>query len=342
MVIPFCISWVLKGEIPILLLLLKLIKQDVELRKPKDYILLYLKGLSMGAADVVPGVAGGTVAFLSGIYEEIVYSLNNIDRESVKLLIQRDPEGFWKRINGNFLTVVFAGILTSFLTLAKLMGFLLRQNQILVNSFFFGLILLSAPLVLREIKSWNLQMILAFLAGVGVAYSMTLLSPVQSPNTWWFIFFVGILVVCATFLPGISGSFMLLLLGKYQYLIQSVANFNVLVIIIFVAGCMVGLFGFSRFLVWALEKHRPATVALLAGLMLGALNKVWPWRAVIEYATNRKGEQVPAFDKSILPWNYVVQTGKDPQVFQAVLMMAIGFFIVFLIHKIAVRFKTTS
>ncbi|MEP6735952.1 MAG: DUF368 domain-containing protein [Chryseolinea sp.] len=312
------------------------------MRKPKDYILLYLKGLSMGAADVVPGVAGGTVAFLTGIYDEIVYSLNNIDRESVKLLIQRDPGGFWKRINGNFLTIVFAGILTSFLTLAKLMAYFLKQNQILVLSFFFGLILLSAPLVLREIKSWNLQIVLAFLLGIAVAYGMTLIAPIQSPNAWWFIFFVGILVVCATFLPGISGSFMLLLLGKYQYLVQSVMNFNILIIVIFVLGCMVGLFGFSRFLVWAIDKYRPATVALLSGLMLGSLNKVWPWRTVIEYATNSKGEQIPAFDKSILPWHYVLQTGKDPHVFQAVLMMAIGFFIVFLIDKIAVRFKTTS
>ncbi len=296
----------------------------------------------MGAADVVPGVSGGTVAFLSGIYDEVVYSLNEIDRESVKLLIKRDLEGFWKKINGNFLTAVFAGILTSFFSLAKLMAYCLKHYPILVLSFFFGLILLSAPLVLREVKNGNLPIAVAFFAGIAVAYTMTLLLPAHSPDTWWFVFLVGILVACASFLPGISGSLMLLLLGKYQYLIQAVVNFNVLVIVIFVLGCMVGLFGFSRFLVWSLVNYRRATIASLAGLMLGSLNKVWPWRETLEYATDRKGEQVPAFDQSILPWNYLAATGKDPQVFQAILMMAIGVFIVFLIEKISARLKTTT
>jgi len=296
----------------------------------------------MGAADVVPGVAGGTLAFITRIYDELVYSLNAIDRESVKLLVRRDTAGFWKKINGNFLTAVFAGILSSFLSLAKLMTYCLRQYPILVLSFFFGLILLSAPLLLREIKNWNLAITLTFFAGVVVAFGVTLLSPMHTPDAWWFIFILGILVVCATFLPGISGSLMLLVLGKYQFLVQAVVNFNVLALVIFVAGSMVGLFGFSRFLMWSLEKHRRATVACLAGLMLGSLNKVWPWREVLEYATNRKGEQVPAFDKSILPWNYFITTGKDPHVFQAIFMMALGVFIVFLIQKIAVRLNTTS
>jgi putative membrane protein len=296
----------------------------------------------MGAADAVPGVAGGTVAFLSGIYDELVRSLNEIDRDAVKLLLRGEGRNVWQKINGNFLTAVFAGIITSYFTLARTMAWFLRTNPIIVLSFLFGFILLSAPLVLRDIKQWNLPVIVGFIAGILLAYVLTLLAPMSAPMSWWFLFASGILVVCASFLPGISGSLMLLLLGMYQFLVNAVANVNLVAIAIFVAGCLVGLFGFSRILVWALEKYRKATTAMLAGLMLGALNKVWPWRQVFEFATNSRGEQVPAHDKSILPWDYLATTGKDPHVFQAILMMALGVFIVFLIEKIAVRFKTTT
>ncbi|MEJ1239367.1 DUF368 domain-containing protein [Chryseolinea sp. T2] len=311
------------------------------MRKKRDYILLFLKGLSMGAADVVPGVAGGTAAFLSGIYDELVRSLNEIDRDAVKLLLRGDGKAVWQKINGNFLTAVFAGIVTSYFSLARLMAYFLRTNPIIVLSFLFGFILLSAPLVLRE-KQWNLPVIAGLVTGIVLAYVLTLLAPMNAPITWWFLFIVGILVVCATFIPGISGSLMLLLLGMYQYLITAFANVNLTAIAIFVSGCLVGLFGFSRILVWALEKHRETTTAMLAGLMLGALNKVWPWRQVFEFTTNSRGEQVPAHDKSILPWDYLAVTGRDPHVFQAILMMALGVFIVFVIEKIAVRFKTTT
>jgi putative membrane protein len=296
----------------------------------------------MGAADAVPGVAGGTVAFLSGIYDELVRSLNEIDRDAVKLLLRGEGRTVWQKINGNFLTAVFSGIITSYLTLARTMAWFLRTNPIIVLSFLFGFILLSAPLVLRDIKQWNLPVIVGFISGILLAYVLTLLAPMNAPMSWWFLFAAGILVVCASFIPGISGSLMLLLLGMYQFLVNAFANVNLLAIAIFVAGCLVGLFGFSRILVWALEKYRKATTAMLAGLMLGALNKVWPWRQVFEFATNSRGEQVPAHDKSILPWEYLAITGRDPHVFQAILMMALGVFIVFLIEKIAVRFKTTT
>lgn len=296
----------------------------------------------MGVADAVPGVAGGTVAFLSGIYDELVRSLNEIDRDAVKLLLRKEFSGVWRKINGNFLTVVFAGILTSYFSLARIMAFFLRTNPIIVLSFLFGFILLSAPLVLRDIKQWNAPVIAAFISGIVFAYVITLPGPLSAPGSWWFVFVAGTLVVCSTFIPGISGSLMLLLLGMYQYVINAVTNVNLLAIVIFVSGGLVGLFGFSRLLVWALEKHRAATTAMLAGLMLGALNKVWPWRQVLEFATNSRGEQVPAHDRSILPWDYLVVTGKDPHVFQAILMMALGVFIVFLIEKLTVRFKTTT
>jgi len=310
------------------------------LRTPKDYILLYVKGIGMGAADVVPGVSGGTVAFITGIYNELLHSINAVDLDAIKLLVRFEIAAFWKKINGNFLAALFAGIATSLVSLAKLMTYLLENHPIQIWSFFFGLILISAPLVLREIKKWNIAIVITFLMGVVIAYVVTVIAPTQSPEAIWFVFFAGSLAICAMILPGISGAFILLLIGKYQYMVNALLNLNLPVILIFMAGCIVGLASFAKLLSWVLDKYHSATVALLAGFMLGSLNKVWPWREVLEYVTNSKGEQVPAFDKSILPWHFFATTGKDPQVFQAIFMMALGVFIVVLIEKIAVRLKT--
>jgi putative membrane protein len=294
----------------------------------------------MGAADVVPGVSGGTVAFITGIYDELLHSIKAIDLEAFRLLYKFKLVDFWKKINGNFLIVLFAGIASSLLSLAKIVIYLLAHHPILIWSFFFGLIMISAPLVLREIKKWEAGTALTFILGIGIAYAVTILSPTQSPEYLWFIFLAGALAICAMILPGISGAFILLLIGKYQYMITAILEFNIPVILVFAGGCVLGLMGFSRFLTWILAQYHHATVALLAGFMLGSLNKVWPWREVLEYATNSKGEQIAVFDKSILPWNYLSVTGKDPQLFQAILMMALGVFIIVLIEKIAARLKT--
>jgi putative membrane protein len=294
----------------------------------------------MGAADVVPGVSGGTVAFITGIYDELLYSIKALDLEAFRLLYTFKLVDFWKKINGNFLIVLLAGIATSLLSLAKIVIYLLDHHPVLIWSFFFGLILISAPLVLREIKKWEMGTALASLLGIIIAYAITILSPTHSPEYLWFIFFAGALAICAMILPGISGAFILLLIGKYQYMITALLEFNIPVMLVFAAGCVLGLMGCSRFLTWILDHYHHATVALLAGFMLGSLNKVWPWRVVLEYATNSKREQIAVFDKSILPWNYLSVTGKDPQLFQAILMMALGVFIIVLIEKIAARLKT--
>lgn len=294
----------------------------------------------MGAADVIPGVSGGTIAFIMGIYDELLHSIKSVDIDAFKLLFSFRIADFWKKINGNFLLALLAGIGTSIISLAKLMVFLLATYPIMIWSFFFGLILISAPLVLREIKQWKPTTGISFIAGIVIAYLITILSPTQSPDYLWFIFFSGALAICAMILPGISGAFILLLIGKYQYIITALIELNLPVILIFLSGCVIGIMGFSRFLTWVLDNYHHATVALLAGFMLGSLNKVWPWREVLEYATNSKGEQVAVFDKSILPWNYLSVTGKDPQLFQAILLMALGVFLIVLIEKIAVRLKT--
>jgi putative membrane protein len=310
------------------------------LRRPQDYILLYFKGLGMGAADVIPGVSGGTVAFITGIYEELLFSIKSIDLESFRLLSKFRIADFWKKINGNFLATVFGGIITSILSLAKLMSYLLAHYPILIWSFFFGLISIAAPLVLREIKIWTAATFILFLLGIAIAYTITILTPATSPNGLWFIFLAGALAICAMILPGISGAFILLLVGKYHYIITALVEFNIPVILVFLVGCIVGITSFARFLSWILEKYHGATVALLAGFMLGSLNKVWPWREVIEYITNSKGQQIPSLDRSVLPWNYLAKTGKDPLIFHAIFMMALGVILIVLIEKIAARLKT--
>jgi putative membrane protein len=296
----------------------------------------------MGAADVIPGVSGGTIAFITGIYEVLIDSIRNIDIHSLNLLRQFKIREFWVTINGSFLLAVFAGLITSLLSLAKLMNYLLSIYPIPVWSFFFGLILFSAPLILREVKAWSVREVIAGLVGVAIAYLITIISPAQTPSNLFFIFFCGALAICAMILPGISGAFILLLLGKYEYMLKSLVKLDFMVVIVFAAGCLIGLLSFSRFLSWILKHYRFPTLALLAGFMIGSLNKVWPWKEVLSFRINHEGTQIPAFDQSIWPGEYLEKTGNDPQVFQAILFVAFGILIVVFVEKLALAFKTKS
>ncbi len=312
------------------------------MRRPKDYLLLYLKGVSMGGADVIPGVSGGTIAFITGIYEELINSLKAIDREAMRLLFSFRLASFWKHINGNFLITVLAGILTSLLSLARLMTYLLDNHPIAIWSFFFGLILVSSPLIMRDIRRWNLGTVIAFILGIAIAYLITVLSPTETPTNLLFIFFCGALAICAMILPGISGAFVLLLIGKYEYMITALIEFNLPVILVFGVGCLLGLIGFSHVLSWILTHYRYPALALLAGFMIGSLNKVWPWKEVIAYRFNHEGVQVPAFDKSVLPGRYLEVTQQDPKVFYAILFAAAGIFLVVAIEKTAAYLRAKN
>jgi len=295
----------------------------------------------MGAAEVIPGVSGGSGAFLTGIYEELIHSIRSVDRHSLKLLTKFKFSDFWDYVNGNFLFILTAGILTSLASISRLISYVLKHNPILIGSFFFSLILIAVPLIMREdIKKWEPAHIICFAMALLMAYALTFLPPVQAPRTVWFLFFTGVFMGTVTFIPGISMAFILIILGQYEYATSILFEFEITQILIIISGVLAGLIGFSRFLSYILGNYRKTTLALLAGFMMGSLNKVWPWREVFEYVTNRNGQQVPAYDRSILPWDYFTTTGKDPQVFQAILMMALGVFIVVLIEKIASRLKT--
>jgi putative membrane protein len=310
------------------------------MRRPKDYLLLYFKGVSMGGADVIPGVSGGTIAFISGIYEELIKSLKSIDGTALKLFFSFQFAEGWKHINGSFLITVLAGILTSLISLARLMTYLLDNHPIAIWSFFFGLILVSSPLIMRDIKRWNMVTVISFVLGVAIAYGITVLSPTETPTNLFFIFFCGALAICAMILPGISGAFVLLLIGKYEYMINALITFDLPVMLVFATGCFLGLVGFSHVLSWVLEHYRFPTLALLAGFMIGSLNKVWPWKEVVAYRLNHEGVQIPAFDKSVLPGRFLEVTGQDPQVFYAILFAAAGIFLVVSIEKVAAYIRT--
>jgi putative membrane protein len=293
----------------------------------------------MGIADAVPGVSGGTIAFITGIYEELLHSLHSIDRDALRLLIRFRFAELWKKINGNFLLTLSAGVLTSLLVLVSVILNLIIHYPVFVGSFFFGVIFASVALVLKEIKAWGYKPIITFFITTVVGYFITTLSPMNTPDTYWLVFICGALAISSMILPGISGAFILVLLGKYQFMINALVELNLGVIFIFAAGGVIGLLGFARLITWVLDHYHHVTVAALAGFMLGSLNKVWPWRKGLEFATTRKGEQVAVFDKSILPWNFLSETGRDPQLFQAILMMALGVCIIIVTERIATRLK---
>lgn len=298
-------------------------------------LLLALKGCAMGMADVVPGVSGGTIAFISGIYEELIDSIRSVDFEAVKLLAKFRFADFWRHINGRFLLPVLLGIATAIFSLARLMTYLLTNHPIDIWSFFFGLIIASALLVARQVGKWDYKSITAFVVGAALAWWITVASPTETPNDWWFILLSGAIAICAMILPGISGAFILLLLGKYQYIMQAVGDFNIPVILIFVVGALAGIISFSHLLSWLLKHLHDITVAVLMGFMVGSLNKVWPWKEVVKTYTDSHGKIMPLVESNVMPERYEVLTQQDPLLMQALIFCAIGFFTIYGIELVA-------
>jgi len=309
------------------------------MRTLKDYLLLFVKGIGMGAADVVPGVSGGTIAFITGIYQELLDSLKSIDGKAFRLLFKLEFSSFWQTINGKFLISVFLGILVSLVSLAKLITYLLEDHPIKVWSFFFGLVVISSITVLRQITEWRPTVVTGLISGIVAAYFITIATPASTPDTWWFIFISGMIAICAMILPGISGAFILLIFGKYKYITGALHDFDYQVILIFALGCIAGLMSFVRVVSWVLSKYYQVTIAVLSGFMIGSLNKVWPWKEVLSYRIDSEGNQIPSIDQSILPNHYYELTGSDPQILQAILLMAVGIGVVVVLEKIASKDK---
>jgi len=304
------------------------------MRKLKDYAILLLKGMGMGASDVVPGVSGGTIAFITGIYEELINSIKSINFDSLRLFFTLRVGAFWKKINGFFLLAVFSGVLISVFTLAHLLEFLLINYPVYIWSFFFGLVISSAIVILKDILEWKVTTILTFIAGFAIAFWITTITPAKTNEAYWFIFFSGSLAICAMILPGISGSFILLLIGKYQFILNAVSELKLLILGIFTVGAVTGLIIFSNFLSWLLHKFRYQTIAMLAGFMGGSLNKIWPWKVTTETFIDRHGVEHPLIQKNIWP-----EVGAGSDFIPAVLIAIFGFSLIFIITGISKRKK---
>lgn len=307
--------------------------------KITDYLILALKGCAMGSADVVPGVSGGTIAFVSGIYGTLIDAIRSFDLVALRLLLRGRFAEFWHHVNGSFLLPVLCGIVVAVFSLARLMTWLLTNHPIEIWSYFFGLIIASALLVAKEVERWDAARIVALLVGIAFAWWITVATPAQTPETWWFVMLSGAIAICAMILPGISGAFILLLLGKYQYIMQAVGDLNLPVIAVFAVGAAAGIILFSRLLSWLLKRWHDVTVALLMGFMVGSLNKVWPWKECVETFVDSHGKTLPLVESNVLPGRFEAVTGLDAHLGQAALLCAVGFLTIYCVERIAAAIR---
>ena len=273
---------------------------------------VFFRGLAMGAADIVPGVSGGTVAFITGIYPRLLHSLRSFDLTALGLVVRGDIPAAWRHVNGGFLAWLAAGILTSILTLARVLGWVLEHYPEPLWALFSGLILGSAILLLQQVSRWRWQEFGALLGGTGLAVLIALSPRGEFVDGGLGVFLAGFIAICAMILPGISGSFILVLLGMYSRVLAAVRDFDLLLLGLFAVGAGCGLLTFSRFLDWLLSRFRETTVALLTGFLFGSLVVVWPWKHTRSWLTGRDGSLRPAEQLPVLPGEYLARTGEDP------------------------------
>jgi putative membrane protein len=321
-------------------------------RRFLDYLIISFKGLAMGAADVVPGVSGGTIAFISGIYEELLESIDGVNLKFIKIWKTEGFKSAWLSINGNFLLALFLGIAISIVSLAKVIKWLLINEAILLWSFFFGLVLASVLFIGKQIKSWNIWVIITIVITTILSYLITISDPFASPDSNLYLLFCGFIGIIAMILPGVSGAFILLILGSYQTaintvddLFQSVITLNFelfkaafVKFLMLALGAIVGIKTFSKLLNWMFKNHKNLTLAMLTGFMIGSLNKIWPWKETLSTRINSKGLEVPFQEQSILPFSL----NGDHQLIKAIAFMTVGFLTIFLLERFSSKIKTLS
>ena len=293
----------------------------------KDAFLLYIKGMAMGAVDVVPGFSGGTMALITGIYDRLLAALAATP-QALGLFVRGRIGQAWQACDASFLLVLLLGIATSIFSLAKGISYLMEHHPIPLWSFFFGLVMVSVWLVGREVSLWRWDRLLGLVAGTAFAIWVTLAAPLQLTADPVTLFFAGALAICAMILPGISGSFILVLLGLYPAVLGALKSFDLPVLAVFALGCLLGLMSFSRLLSWLLERVRDLTLAFLAGIILGSLGKVWPWKQTLTWQTNSRGESYPLLQENLLPERYAALSGQDPQVLLALSLAVLAIVLV--------------
>ncbi len=305
-----------------------------------------LKGAAMGIAEVIPGVSGGTIAFITGIYETLLQSIKSIGPDAFRAFKEGGVKGLASEINLLFLITLAIGMAGGMVVGVFGVTYILENFPLLLWSFFFGLIIASAIYVGKQVSKWSIINIVLLIIGLIVSYVITISAPATGSDSLLFVFLAGVIAISALMLPGLSGSFMLLLMGMYTVIIPSVKSIlklqfeKLTLVIVFAAGCLVGLVTFSRVLTWTFKHYRNQTLALLTGFMIGSLNKVWPWQEVLSTRINSDGEEVIAFTKSVLPNTFSalgenLMYGNQPQILFCILFMVVGFSIVFIIEKLA-------
>jgi len=320
-------------------------------RRFLDYLVVTFKGIAMGAADVVPGVSGGTIAFISGIYEELIESIDNVNFGFFKVWKKEGLRSAWTSINGPFLLALFSGIAISIFSLAKLIKWLLHNEPILLWSFFFGLVLASILYIAKQIKNWNVKIIIAILITSVLSYFITLAEPFASPDSPFYLLFCGFIAIIAMILPGVSGAFILLILGAYQTAIDTINDlrdgvFNAdlelfkdafIKFLLLAIGAIIGLKVFSKALNWMFKHQKNLTLAILTGFMIGSLNKIWPWKDILKTRINSEGEEVTLLDKSILPSAY----DGDNRLVMALIFAVIGFAVILILERLGNQKKSS-
>lgn len=292
----------------------------------KEYLSLFLKGIGIGAANVIPGVSGGTIALISGIFEKLIDSLKSFDIKAVKLFFSGRFKEFAKYVNLDFLIAVFAGVFVSILTLAKLLEFLFQDYPVYVWSFFFGLIIASVYFVGKTIKKVNASVVISFIVGTSIALVISFMSPAAENDGIYYLFICGIVAVCSMIIPGLSGSFVLILMGNYKLIfIEAVNNFDFRILLPVGLGAIFGLIAFSHLLSWIFKKFRDPTLALLTGFILGSLGMLWPWKKEI-YQVNATGEFLTKSDGSFVIQGYerYLPDSFSGEVIMAIFLMILG------------------
>ncbi len=293
-----------------------------------EYLFLCLRGMAMGGADLIPGVSGGTIAFITGIYEELIKSIKSVNATLLKTLFREGFPAAWQQVNGSFLLAVVSGILISIFSLARLISWFLTNHPMLVWAFFFGLIVGSAIYIGRKIEKWSAAAVIFLIIGTSLAYYITIATPATTPEALWFVFLSGSIALCALILPGISGAFILVLLGKYEFMLNAVRDFKIIVIMVFAAGGVLGVVAFSNVIAWLFKKHPNITLALLGGFMIGSLNKLWPWKKVLEWKLTSDGEKVAFLEQNISPAKYAAIYNVDPQILPVLISALAGMAII--------------
>jgi len=289
---------------------------------------LFFKGIAMGAADIVPGVSGGTVALITGIYEELIESIKNINLRLFKTLFTDGFKSFWKDLNGNFLLTLALGILSSILLLAQFISYLLINHEFKIWGFFFGLILSSGLFLYRQVSNLSSISFFYLILGFLIASIISLTGPTSTPNNYFFIFFTGSIAICAMILPGISGSFILLLLSKYEFIINAIKDMKIDILIVFAIGCIFGLLLFSRLLSYLFGNYKNNVLSILSGFLFGSLLKVWPFRTIIETRINSEGTVEPFVTRPALP-----NTNNIEEIIFFVIFSLLGYFLIHFLQK---------